>query len=147
MNVLMFAQFTLNLIVQVGLSYILGTFHILQIVCFQTMVNIEYPANAQFAASTIIDILNADVLQARLPTRLAARERRALPVAEHHPADQGHGLHHVQPDSEPGRPLRRISAGCFIICRLWMPQGIFQVLEDQESTNSGGRRKKKKNQN
>lgn len=66
MNVLMFAQFTLNLIIQVGLSYILGTFHILQIVCFQTMMNIEYPANAQFASHTIIDILNADVLNPEL---------------------------------------------------------------------------------
>lgn len=30
------------------------------------MMNIEYPANAQFAASTIIEILNADVLNPQL---------------------------------------------------------------------------------
>lgn len=34
----------------------------LQVICFQTMMNLKYPGNAQMIASAIIKILNMDLI-------------------------------------------------------------------------------------
>lgn len=56
----------MNLMLSASLSYVIGTFNILQIICFQTMMNLHYPGNAQFMANQIITILNVDILDPSL---------------------------------------------------------------------------------
>ena len=46
----------------VGLNQIISMFHPLQIMVFVTMLNIQYPANAMFLSSTVIKIINLDLL-------------------------------------------------------------------------------------
>jgi hypothetical protein len=62
------AMTILALLTSTSLSLIMGGFNTLQIVCFQTMMTLEYPANAQLVANKLISILNADVLNPEIIT-------------------------------------------------------------------------------
>lgn len=53
----------MNVFLAASLSQLIGAFHVLQVICFQTMMNLKYPGNAQFYASQIISLLNVDVLE------------------------------------------------------------------------------------
>jgi hypothetical protein len=46
MNSVMIGQVFMNLLVSASLSYVIGAFHVLQIICFMTMMNLNYPGNA-----------------------------------------------------------------------------------------------------
>ena len=46
----------------ISLAQILCMFHPLQVMVFETMLKIQYPANATFLSGTVSKILNLDVL-------------------------------------------------------------------------------------
>jgi hypothetical protein len=62
------AQLAINIFLSAGLMHFFEMLNSLQIMCFQTMMNLDYPANAAFFADTIISILNVDVLSPELIT-------------------------------------------------------------------------------
>ena len=62
MNTVMATQATMNFFLSASLVHVLGMFHSLQVMCFQTMMNLQYPSNAQLFVTAIISILNVDIL-------------------------------------------------------------------------------------
>lgn len=62
MNTVLIIQFIMNMVLSTALNMLLGIFNVLQILCFQTMMNLRYPANAQFLVGKIINILNMEIL-------------------------------------------------------------------------------------
>lgn len=48
-----------------AVSYFLGMLHVLQVLVFQTMINVTYPANAQIIAYMVAQMLNIDVIDPR----------------------------------------------------------------------------------
>ena len=62
MNTIAGVQLVLNIFLSAGFAYFLEMLNSLQIMSFQTMMNLSYPANAAFCANTIVSILNVDVL-------------------------------------------------------------------------------------
>lgn len=65
-NVVLGSHVVLNFFVTVSLSYILNMFHPLQIMAFESMLAISYPANAIFLATAVSKIINMDVLEPNL---------------------------------------------------------------------------------
>jgi hypothetical protein len=61
-NSLSSVQFILNMIVATSMNYFIGMIKALQILSFQTTVNMDYPVNVEVVQYTITNILNVDVL-------------------------------------------------------------------------------------
>lgn len=62
MNTMIVIQMVLNTVMSGSNTALIGTLHVLQIICFQVMMNLKFPGNAAFLANQIISILNADIL-------------------------------------------------------------------------------------
>ena len=62
----MATQAIMNFFISASLVHVIGMFHSLQIMCFQTMMNLQYPANAQVFSAAVINILNVDILDPSL---------------------------------------------------------------------------------
>lgn len=56
----------LNLVMSSSMAILVGALHVLQVISFQTMMNLKYPGNAQFVSTIIISFLNADLLDPQL---------------------------------------------------------------------------------
>jgi hypothetical protein len=46
-----------------SLNQLVGAMHFVQIMCFWSMMNIQYPANVQAFLNLNMDVLNVDVLE------------------------------------------------------------------------------------
>ena len=46
MNIVVITQMVLNLVMSSSSAILVGTLHVLQIISFQTMMNLKYPGNA-----------------------------------------------------------------------------------------------------
>ena len=62
MNSVAASQFVMNFFLSAGLMHFFDMLNALQIMCFMTMINQQFPANAQFFVNTIIGVLNVDIL-------------------------------------------------------------------------------------
>jgi len=58
----MVSQLAINTFLAVSLVHILNLVNALQVVCFMSMLNLRFPANAQFFAFSIMQIVNVDIL-------------------------------------------------------------------------------------
>ena len=62
MNSVAASQIVLNFFLSAGLMHFFDMLNALQVMCFMTMINQRFPANAQLFVNTIIGILNVDIL-------------------------------------------------------------------------------------
>lgn len=59
---MIFIQPAIYFIISFSISQILGMFHPLQIMVFETMLNVKYPANATYLSTFISKFVNLDIL-------------------------------------------------------------------------------------
>ena len=62
----MTSSIILNWLVFLALAHFICMFNSLQIIVFQTMMNLEYPGNAQMLAYAIIQVINIEILSPEL---------------------------------------------------------------------------------
>jgi|APSaa5957512535_1039671.scaffolds.fasta_scaffold557627_1 hypothetical protein len=70
MNSVLYAQALFEVVVAVSLAHILNMFHPLQIMVFQSMLSLQYPANAIFLTYSVSKIINLDILDPELLSEL-----------------------------------------------------------------------------
>ena len=62
MNSVAVLNIVINYFVSASLMHLFDMMNALQIMCFMTMINQRFPANAQVFVQTVISILNVDIL-------------------------------------------------------------------------------------
>ena len=78
MNSVAASQMILNFFLSAGLMHFFNMLNALQIMCFMTMINQRFPANAQFFVNTIIGILNVDILSPDFLNNLLFKFKRDM---------------------------------------------------------------------